>query len=226
MALAFGIPAPAFGQASTCPALLGALATLLRELRLTAGILLPWLRRPRATAPYETTFLDLSLDLLDTHGQRAVLIRRQGIRVRRGDGLVVRELVWGEGDQLVRYRSAGAQRLTVRAEGSRRAVLLAPPQRPRPGDRLLIESRRTIRGGFRAAEEYCEVLLERPTGRLALTITFPNGRAPRQAVLVAAPTETLLRRLRVRYRPDGRAVLRCQLHQPATATLYSLRWTW
>jgi hypothetical protein len=44
--------------------------------------------------------------------------------------------------------------------------------------------------------------------------------------LVLAATETVVRRLRIRYRADGRAVLRCRLRQPVPAAVYSIRWTW
>jgi hypothetical protein len=105
-------------------------------------------------------------------------------------------------------------------------VLLDPDRRPARGDRLTISSRRTIRGGFGEREEYCEALLERPTGRLDFTVRFPRSRPPRQAMLVVAATEQVLRTLRRRYGPDGRAVLRCRLLKPAAGTTYSLRWVW
>jgi hypothetical protein len=214
------------GQPGALPAVLTALPAVLRELRLALATLLDHVGQRPAVEPYETLWLALVLDLLDARGERAVLTRRQGIRLRRPDGAIVRELVWGEGEQLVRYTAAGAHRLGVRIEGSKRAVLLSPEHRPGPGDRLTITSRRTIRSGFRAAEEYCEAFLERPTGRLDLTVRFPVGRPPRDARLVLASTETVLRVLRVRFGPDGRARVHCRLAQPTTAAIYSLRWRW
>jgi hypothetical protein len=184
------------------------------------------LRRPRPPVAYETVLLALVLELQDAHGERAVLRRRQRVCFLGDGGAVVRELLWGEGDQLVRYQARGARRIGVRSEGSKRAVLLDPHTRPAVGDHLTIESRRTIRGGFRGRQEYCEALLERPTGSLELTILFPPNRAPTTAQLVQAPSERVLRRLPVRFRADGRAVLRCRLRQPAVGTTYSLRRTW
>jgi hypothetical protein len=226
MAAAFGLPDAPLSQPGALTALLNALPAILRELRLAAAALLARLGKRPPAQPYDTLWLELALDLTDTRGERAVLTRRQCLRFHGLDSAVVRELVWGDGDQLVRYTAAGARRLGVRAEGSKRAVLLSPDHRPGPGDRLTITSRRTIRGGFRAAEEYSEAFLERPTGRLTFSIRFPSSRPPKAARLVLAATETTVRRLRPHYGADGRAVLRCQIQHPVVGTAYSLRWSW
>ncbi len=204
--------------------LLHAAAVLARELRPLLTAVLGW--RPRPAAAYETVSLALVLELVDARGERAVLHRRQRVRFLGNGGAVVRELLWGEGEQLVRYQAHGARRIGVRAEGSKRAVLLDPDGHPAPGDRRTIESRRTIRGGFTRRQEYCEAFLERPTGSVELTVVFPPKRPPTTAQLVQAPSERVLRRLPVRYRADGRAVLRCRLRQPQPGTTYSLRWAW
>jgi hypothetical protein len=206
--------------------LLNAIPAVLRELRLAGVALLEHFGKKPTPGPYETLWLELTLDLTDAHGERAILTRRQTVRFHGLNSALVRELVWGEGDQLVRYTAVGARRLAVRAEGSKRAVLLSPDGRPRPGDRLTITSRRTIRGGFRGAEEYCEAMLERPTKRLRFTVVFPLGRPPKTSRLVLATTETMVRQFRPRYRADGRAVVHCQVQDPMPATVYSVRWSW
>src|SRR5262249_10587010 len=107
-------------------ALIESLAHLLQQLRLTLVAVVGWFRRSRPPAAYEPVWLDLVLDLTDPQGERAVLTRRQRVRFLADGGAVVRELVWGKGDQLVRYHARGARRLAVRPEGSKRAVLLDP----------------------------------------------------------------------------------------------------
>ena len=206
--------------------LLTAAAALLRELRPVWAALLArlWPRGP--ARPYETLWLELVLDLQDPQGERAVLRRRQRVRFLAAGGALVRELVWGEGEQLVRYHARGARRLGVRPEGSRRAVLLDPDVQPAAGDTLTIASRRTIRGGFRGKQEYCEAYLEHPTGRVELTVIFPASRPPTRAQLVQGAPQARVRAVPVRYRADGRAVLRCRLARPRPAALYSLRWSW
>lgn len=146
--------------------LLSAAAGLLRELRLTGLAVGGWLRPRSAAVTYDTVGLDLVLTLADPAGDRAVLTRRQTVRFLTGDGEVLRELVWGDGEQLARHATRGVRRLFVRAEGSRQAVLLGFGRRPGRGERRTITTRRTIAGGFRAPLEYCETFLERPTGQV------------------------------------------------------------
>src|SRR5436305_14524111 len=118
MAAVFGNADAPLSQPGALPALLNAIPAVLRELRLALTTTLEHFgKKPPATA-YETLWLELVLDIADLQGARAVLTRRQSIRFHALDGAVVRELVWGEGDQLVRYTAAGARRLAVRAEGS------------------------------------------------------------------------------------------------------------
>ena len=178
------------------------------------------------TLPYETRALALRLEISDAQGDHAVLRRDQQIRVRTGDGLVLREVIWGEGRQLARYRVQGARRLGVRREGAQQALLLDPDQPASAGRTVTVRSRRTIRGGFRQQEEYCATLLERPTDQLAITVVFPAERPPRNAQLVGGLPQRVLRRVAVRYQADGRARLACRLHRPAVAIPYRLEWTW
>jgi len=202
------------------------LTAALQQLKGLGAALRKQERPVNAPASYETRRLALVLDIHDRQGRRAVLSRVQRVRFLAADGAVVRELVWGEGEQLVRYVAHGARRMRVRPEGSKRAVLLDPEQRPSAGDELTITSRRTLRDAFRKHDEYCEVLLERPTEVLDITIQFPVRRPPQQAVLVSTVPERVLRVLRARYGSDGRAVIRCRLRTPAIGTTYSVRWRW
>lgn len=123
-----------------------------RALRTAAGTVVGG-RTEHPDGAYTTLWLALELDIADVHGERAVLTRRQRVQFRSAEAALVRELVWGEGGQLARYAARGAQRAGLRAEGSKRAVLLLPDQHPAAGHRVTITSRRTIQGGFRQREE-------------------------------------------------------------------------
>ncbi|MGD9895423.1 MAG: hypothetical protein AB7U18_29390, partial [Dehalococcoidia bacterium] len=137
----------------------------------------------RPAAAYETVSLDLVLDIRDAEGHRAILTRRQRVRALTGEPVTVRELVWGEGTPLAHYRVRGASRLTIVPEGSRAAVLLCLFSGDSARRINTIESRRLIRNGLRKRHEYCEALVERPTGRLAMRVVFPGTRPPKRAEL-------------------------------------------
>ena len=202
-----------------------ALSGLLRQI----AVLMPLLSqiRPRQVLPaYENLRLDLVLDIQDEHGRRAVLTRRQRIRLRSGGDIVVRDLVWGDGAPLARYWVAGARRLSVQPEGSRRTVLLRMAQPATRGSVQTLQSRRLIKDGLRERTEYCEALVERPTGRLTMKVLFPDARPPRDAHLVTSPQRAPSRQLRVRYGPEGRPYLAWRTTAPIQDTVYSLRWRW
>lgn len=180
----------------------------------------------RPVVAYENLLLELVYDIQDRHGIRAVLDRRQRVRFLAEDSEIVRELVWGDGEQLARYSVRGARRMLIRPEGSKRAVLLGLPNRPSKGDLATLRSRRVIRGGFRESTEYCETWLERPTRRVVMTVIFPVGRPPHAAQLVTAPEVQTPRTVPIRFAADGRAYVRWSVTRPALDLTYSLRWSW
>jgi hypothetical protein len=187
---------------------------------------LPLFAARRPSQSYETLSLALRLELCDPRGARAVLTRRQRLRLLAPDAVFVREVIWGEGNQLARYSVQGARRVGLRPEGAQRAILLDPERPAGTGALLTITSRRTITAGFTATEEYCGTLLERPTSRLAFTVVFPRERPPRAARLLGGVPEQVLRTVRARYDANGRATLRCRIAQPTPAIPYRLQWSW
>src|SRR3712207_3385467 len=100
-----------FGHPELITDLLTATTNLLRELRLLGAAVAGHFGRWAPTVACETLWLDVVLDLTDAQGERAVITRRQRVRVLAPGGVVVRELVWGEGEQCARYTVRGAQRL-------------------------------------------------------------------------------------------------------------------
>src|SRR5215216_6478938 len=73
--------------------------------------------RPGPTVAYENLLLELVYDIQDRHGMRAILERRQHVRFLADDSDIVRELVWGDGEQMARYDVHGARRMLVRPPG-------------------------------------------------------------------------------------------------------------
>lgn len=191
--------------------------------------LLPMLRpfHPQLpAAAYENVLLELVWDIRDRSGRTAVLERRQRVRFLREEAEAVRDVVWGEGSQLARYYARGACRMLVRSEGSRRAVLLGLANRPDAGSNAVVTSKRVIEDGFLTSAEYCEVMVERPTQRLVVTVIFPPGRPPKETRLITLPREKQEQRIAIRYAADGRAYLRWSRLKPTIDCTYSLRWSW
>jgi hypothetical protein len=202
-----------------------ALSALLAQVRAVLNALAPFRPVAAPTVDYENLRLDIVLDIADTRGRRAVLARRQLVRMLVPVTGVVRDLIWGNGNQVVRYSSRSASRLALRPEGPKQVLLLGLPHRPVKDERVLLQSRRTIHDALQEPSEYCEMLVERPTRRLGMKILFPRSRPPTAARLVTEQG-TSMQRVPVRYGADGRPFLQWGCMAPKQDWTYSLRWSW
>ncbi len=180
----------------------------------------------RTAVSYETLSLGITLDIRDAEGKVAHLRREQEVRFLAEEAGVVRDLVWGDGDLLSRYRADGADMVDVRREGLKQVVWLGLPNRPAKGERATVRSTRAILNGFRKRHEYYEVEVERPTKLLGLTITFPESRPPKQGSVVATPPIFPTKQLRVRYDLGPRPCLQWRTKNPRSFTSFRLNWTW
>ena len=182
-------------------------------------------RTPLPAHSYENEFLDLTLDLRDAAGKRAVVIHKQRVRFLVEDAGVVMSPIWGQGDQARKYELEGATRLGSRPAGPRQIQSLSLERSPTKNMVATIYGRRTVIDGFTQDREYFEAVVERPTKRLSIKVLFPRGRVPTEAYL----TETLgssSQRLPVRLGRDRRARVRWSHITPSPQTVYSLRWAW
>jgi hypothetical protein len=181
---------------------------------------------PFASFSYRNRLLEFAVDINDPTGKKAVVRRRQTIEFRGGDTPVIREPVWGDGNQLARYKVQGATQLGVRREGSREVVLLGLKHRPVRGQVATLTTASIVRGGFLEPDEYFETFVERPTDELALQVLFPRRRAPRDAKLVIGSEERLVKSVPLQRTPDGRPLLSWREREPKLHRVYSLRWSW
>lgn len=175
---------------------------------------------------YENDFIEEVLDLRDVRGARALLKKRQRMRFRQGEAAILRDGVWGNGDQFARYQVQGARRVGTRREGMRTTVLLVIEPRPPNGEPRDIRTNRLIKDAFGDANTFFDLMAERPTGYLSLKVLFPRSRPPTSAYLVQAPAETTMRRIPVRYTADRRPFLAWRTSEPQPLMTYSLRWAW
>jgi hypothetical protein len=180
----------------------------------------------QTAASYETLSLGITLEIMDARGRRAHLKREQEVRFLAEEAGVVRDLVWGDGDRLGRYRADGADMVDVRQEGLKQVVWLGLPNRPAKGERAMVRSTRTILNGFRRPSEYYEVEVERPTKLLGLTVSFPAARPPKEGYIVASPPVFATKPIRVRYDLGPRPYIQWKTANPRPFTKFRLNWTW
>ena len=155
-----------------------------------------------------------------------MVVRRQRVKFLVRDGGVIRELVWGEGKPLADYSVEGATCLGSLSEGNKQVMLLGLARSPARGERATVSTRRLVKNAVTGRDGYAEVLVERPTESLSLTVRFPRARPPLDARLVTSPPCRAGRRLACRYGRDGRPYLKWSAHRPDNHVVYSVRWRW
>lgn len=186
----------------------------------------PLPRKNNTPLDYENDFIEEVLDLHGPRGARAILTKRQRLRFRDVESAIVRDGVWGNGEQFADYTVQGARRVGTKQEGMRTAVLLTIEPRPPDGEPREVRTSRLIRDAFAEQNSFFDLMVERPTGYLSLKILFPKSRPPKAAYLVETPSETTLRRIPVRYTAERRPYLAWRASQPVPLTTYSVRWAW
>ena len=182
-------------------------------------------RRPKYS--YENLLLDYKLAIEDERGHLARLSREQRVQFLTSEAGVVRDLVWGDGNQTVGYRASGAKPVERRREGMTQVVWLGLPERPVAGQEATVRSSRTVVDALTKRDEFLEVRVERPTRRLRLSVVFPSARPPTSAMVDAIPADSIPRRpLTLRLQRDRRAIVTWNSREVRPFTTYRIRWTW
>jgi hypothetical protein len=198
-------------------------AALIVRTRIMA--LLRSLKRHSKETSYENISLSLTLDIHDTKGRYASIIREQKVQFLAGESGVITNPIWGEGNLLGALEVSGATLMASRIEGSRRVLLLALDRRTIKGRRVTIRSRRLVKRAFTRSREYLEAFIERPTRQLNLRVLFPKSRPPKDAHFVSTPCRSPDGEVRVTT-STGRPSLSKRIRNVSPETTYSLRWSW
>ena len=182
-------------------------------------------RRPRQS--YENLLLQFDLDISRRDGTRGELRREQRVRFLTSEAGVIRELAWGDGKQMTGYRSHGATPVEHRREGMCRVVWLGLPERPVAGQVATIHSRRTVVDALTRSDEFLEAVVERPTRRLRMRVTFPADRPPIRVAAVSATHDgEQPRRLTLHPASRGRLWASWTQTNPRPGTTYRIAWSW
>lgn len=201
-------------------------ATVLGFVERCLPVLLRFWRHRRERHSYENLRFDLSLTIHDAVGRGATLRRIQSVRFRTAEAGIVRDVAWGEGEQLADYCVSGADLVGVRNEGPNQVALLDIHRRPATNERAELAIDRFIKDGFLQSREYIEAELERPTKLLRLKVAFPRGCTPRAARIELSPPSRSSVAVPVELGPNGRPELSWSTKHPLQNTRYRLVWSW
>ena len=177
---------------------------------------------------YEVLEHEVTLELTDTKGKRALVHKRQKVRYLQNNIIAYQDQAWGDGQILVNYHCSPGYEADRYESGRKTNILISLRAVKERGDVDEFNIQWEQQNGYlRAIEEWSSEISHR-TKWLKLQIVFPKTRPP-QKVLVG---EYLTRRTKslsqenIRKLPDGRWMATWETNRPRLHEQYSLRWEW
>ena len=186
------------------------------------------IKRRLSEGLYEILDYDLTLDLGDRKGRRAVFRRRQKVRFLHDHVIAYQDEAWGDGDVVADYHCSPGVPVDIFQVGSRHQILISLRQTKNRGDVVEFHIERKVRNGFTKEKEWLEVETRYPTRRLHITILFPTGRPCQKAWIVSRRSDRVVNLSSNRFSRTsaGRQVLSWDKMRPAQGEAYTLCWTW
>lgn len=207
------------------------LALISKEWQLLVTLLvraLPYLLVERNRGMYEILDYEITLDLKDAKGRKAVFEKRQTVRFLQHNIIAFQDYAWGDGDVFTSYTCTPGQVVDRYREGDRWNILISLRQTKGKGDIETFHVQRTATNGFVADEEWLQTEIRHPTRRLRLSILFPKQRHCRRAFVQTRSTNRTqtLSPHRFAVLPNGRQMVSWETGAVASLEVFTLHWQW
>ena len=211
----------------------------LREKLLSALLALPWMdvvaeiwallktliRERAAGGPYRVLDYASTLELLDPEGKHATFRKAEKVRYLQDNLIAYQDQAWGDGEILVNYRCTPGKPVDCYRTGHKWHVLVSRREVRNRGDEDTFHIEWEIRNGFLKETGYWETHVTHPTDRLAISVVFPESRAPRQVSLIETNRSRSTRGNGNRL-PDGHYAITWELAPPRLHERYVVQWEW
>ena len=177
---------------------------------------------------YQVLDYDASLEICDSKGRKAILTRREVIRLLQDNVVAVHDHAWGDGELFARYRCQPGVPVDFYEDGSKHNVLISLRETKDRGDTVKLWIERVIKDGFLEAHEWFETEIDHLMRNLRMSVVFPKSRPCRRATLTRRSTgkTILLSQSHFALLPDGRQRLTWDTKRPKLHDLYTIKWTW
>jgi len=177
---------------------------------------------------YQVLDYDVTLEIRDRKGKKAVLTRREVMRFLQDNVIAVHDHAWGDGELFARYRCQPGVPVDFYEDGSKHNVLISLRETKDRGDILELWIERVIRDGLLEEHEWFEIEIDHLMRNLRMSIVFPKGRPCRRATLSRRSTgkTMLLSQNHFALLPDGRQRLTWDTKCPKLHDCYTIKWAW
>jgi hypothetical protein len=177
---------------------------------------------------YEVLEHEVTLELMDAKGKRALVRKRQKVRYLQNNIIAYQDQAWGDGQILVNYRCSPGIEADRYESGRKTNILISLREVKERGevDEFNIQWEQQ-NGYLRSVEEWGSEISHR-TKWLKLQVIFPKMRPPQKVSL----SEYLTRRTQplpseqIRKLPNGRWVVIWETDRPRLHEQYGFKWEW
>jgi hypothetical protein len=189
---------------------------------------LPYLLVERNRGMYEILDYEITLNLVDPKGRKAIFHKRQRVRFLQNNILAFQDYAWGDGGIFTSYTCAPGQVVDRYQEGDRWNILISLRQTKSKGDVEDFHIERVATDGFTSDEEWLQTEIRHPTRRLRLSVFFPRKRHCTSAFIQTRSTNRTQRLNTNNFTdlPDGRQLLTWETANVSGLEVFTLRWRW
>ena len=177
---------------------------------------------------YEVLEYESSLELTDKSGKRAILKKRKKIRYLQNNIIAYQDYGWGDGQQFLDYQAKPGVAVDRYKIGYKTYILLSLREVKNRGDINEFFIQWKIKNGFLTTDGFWETDISSRTGRLKISVIFPQSRPPQSVRIV----ENNIGRVRtmaaesIQQLPDGKWQATWEKNNPRLHEHYILRWDW
>ena len=177
---------------------------------------------------YEVLEYEITLEILDLEGKKAVVNKRQKVRYLQDNIIAYQDQAWGDGDILINYRCSPGKPVDQYRSGHKTYTLISLREEKNKGDEEEYLIQWDWNDGFLSSTGYWATKINHWTKNVSVNITFPNDRPPsrwwistsnyKQFSLLGSEALTRL--------PDGRWSITWGKKNPKLFGNYLLKWEW
>lgn len=177
---------------------------------------------------YEVLEHEVTLELKDTKGKRALVRKRQKVRYLQNNIIAYQDQAWGDGRILVNYHCTPGVEADRYKAGRKTQILISLREVKEKGeeDEFNIEWEH-LNGFLKSVEEWGSEVSHR-TKSLQLQVIFPKRRPPKQISIVEhlRRRTTPLSQENIRKLPRGKWAATWMIEKPRLHEQYGFKWEW
>jgi len=177
---------------------------------------------------YEVLAYEITLDIHDTEGKTATVIKRQKVRYLQDNIIAYQDQAWGDGKTLLNYNCKPGKPVDLYRYGHKTKVLISLREVKNKGDVDEFKIRWNWKNGLLANTGFWGTQINHRSKNITIKIIFPYSSPPLQAWLImhnqkrSKPLEGHLQW----NSPNGRCTLLWREKKPRLYEIYTLKWKW